>query len=126
METSKQTIHIPLFFRILLLLLLSHIAASSTIVTSLPGFNGTLPFSLETGYVGVGDMDDVQLFYYFVESQRNPAQDPLMLWLTGGPGCSCLSAFFYESGSFLTIFTYLTNTYIIRENFNVTVIQCNY
>ncbi|XP_028084255.1 serine carboxypeptidase-like 18 isoform X3 [Camellia sinensis] len=43
-------------------------------------------------------MDDVQLFYYFVESQRNPAQDPLMLWLTGGPGCSCLTAFFYESG----------------------------
>ncbi|XP_059636290.1 serine carboxypeptidase-like 18 isoform X2 [Cornus florida] len=74
------------------------IATSRTIITSIPGFNGTLPFTLETGYVGVGELDDVQLFYYFVESQRNPEQDPLLLWLTGGPGCSTLSAFFYESG----------------------------
>uniref|UniRef100_A0A5B7AEW3 Putative serine carboxypeptidase-like 18 n=2 Tax=Davidia involucrata TaxID=16924 RepID=A0A5B7AEW3_DAVIN len=85
----------------LLLLVLSGIAASSTnatIVTSLPGFSGDLPFVLETGYVGVGESEEVQLFYYFVESQRTPAQDPLMLWLTGGPGCSGLSALVYESG----------------------------
>ncbi|XP_059654701.1 serine carboxypeptidase-like 17 [Cornus florida] len=81
-----------------LLFALSGIATSHTILTSLPGFNGTLPSKLETGYVGVGELDDVQLFYIFVESQRNPERDPLMLWLTGGPGCSTLSAFFYESG----------------------------
>ncbi|TXG61089.1 hypothetical protein EZV62_012452 [Acer yangbiense] len=49
-------------------------------------------------YIGVGESNESQLFYYFVESQRSPALDPLMLWLTGGPGCSVLSAFFYENG----------------------------
>ena len=56
-------------------------------------------------YVGVGENEKVQLFYYFVKSQRNPVFDPLMLWLSGGPGCSTLSAFFYENGRLLiTIF----------------------
>ncbi|WCJ42207.1 serine carboxypeptidase-like 6 [Euphorbia peplus] len=85
-------------FYVLVLLLLSCLASSKNVVTELPGFDGELPFYLETGYIGVGESNASQLFYYFVESQRNPALDPLMLWLTGGPGCSVLSAFFYESG----------------------------
>ena len=52
-------------------------------------------------YVGVGEMDDVQLFYYFVESQREPSRDPLLVWLTGGPGCSSFKPFFYGNGKFL-------------------------
>lgn len=51
-------------------------------------------------YIGVGDTDDVQLFYYFVESERSPVEDPLVLWLTGGPGCSGFSALAYEIGQF--------------------------
>ncbi|RVW80672.1 Serine carboxypeptidase-like 18 [Vitis vinifera] len=85
----------------LLLLLLvssSSVATARSIIKTLPGFPGELPFYLETGYVGVGENESVQLFYYFVKSQRNPVLDPLVLWLTGGPGCSTLSAFFYESG----------------------------
>lgn len=38
------------------------------------------------------------MFYYFVESERDPEEDPLVLWLTGGPGCSGLSALLYEIG----------------------------
>ncbi|KAJ0046423.1 hypothetical protein Pint_05634 [Pistacia integerrima] len=53
------------------------------IVRTLPGYTGTLPFKLETGYVSVGDSE---LFYLFVESQGNPEVDPVLFYVVGGPG----------------------------------------
>ncbi|KAJ9166352.1 hypothetical protein P3X46_021122 [Hevea brasiliensis] len=76
----------------------SELAASHSIVEFLPGFQGPLPFEFETGYIGVDESEDVQLFYYFVKSQGNAKEDPLVLWLTGGPGCSALSGLIYEIG----------------------------
>ncbi|KAL6883575.1 hypothetical protein ACP4OV_010989 [Aristida adscensionis] len=73
-------------------------SSSSRVVTHLPGFQGPLPFHLETGYVEVDEINGVRLFYYFIHSEGRPADDPLMLWLTGGPGCSVLTALAYEIG----------------------------
>ncbi|XP_052136220.1 serine carboxypeptidase-like 13 [Oryza glaberrima] len=58
-------------------------AAAGVTVTSLPGFDGPLPFSLETGYVEVNESTGVRLFYYFVKSEKDPDVDPLLLWLSG-------------------------------------------
>ncbi|GMN34292.1 hypothetical protein TIFTF001_004611 [Ficus carica] len=77
----------------------SHPVVPSSFVKSLPGFPGPLPFKLKTGYIAVDEKEDVEFFYYFVESQGNPRDDPLMLWFTGGPGCSALCGLAFEIGS---------------------------
>jgi serine carboxypeptidase-like clade 1 len=67
-------------------------------ITHIKGFDGPLPFSLETGYIEVDETHGAELFYYFIESERSPAEDPLILWITGGPGCSSLYAMLFEIG----------------------------
>jgi cathepsin A (carboxypeptidase C) len=41
-------------------------------------------------YTGWLDVGPHHLFFWYFESQRNPGQDPLTLWMTGGPGGSSM------------------------------------
>ncbi|KAL3850469.1 hypothetical protein ACJIZ3_012351 [Penstemon smallii] len=75
-------------------------APEAAIVTNIPGFNGTFPSKHYSGYVTIDETYGKKLFYYFVESERNPSKDPVVLWLNGGPGCSSFDGFVYEHGPF--------------------------
>lgn len=46
------------------------------------------------------------MFYYFIESERDADNDPLLLSLTGGPGCSAFSSLVFEFG--MLYFYFLT------------------
>ncbi|KAL3621945.1 hypothetical protein CASFOL_034141 [Castilleja foliolosa] len=41
-----------------------------------------------------------RMFYYFFESRVQDANAPVVVWLTGGPGCSSSVALFYVNGPF--------------------------
>ncbi|KAG6493170.1 hypothetical protein ZIOFF_048147 [Zingiber officinale] len=89
----------PLFFPLILIFLcLFSSVLSASVITHLPGFRGPLPFYLETGYVEVDKENGGELFYYFIQSESKPAEDPLFLWLTGGPRCSAFSGLVFEIG----------------------------
>ncbi|CAN0879757.1 Serine carboxypeptidase-like 20 [Linum grandiflorum] len=79
---------------------LAHSAPRHAIVTRLPGFSGSFPSKHYSGYVTINKETGKRLFYYLVQSERNPAKDPLVLWLNGGPGCSSFDGFVYEHGPF--------------------------
>lgn len=41
---------------------------------------------------------DARLFFFFFESRESPETAPVVLWMSGGPGCSSEIAVFAENG----------------------------
>ncbi|ESO96867.1 hypothetical protein LOTGIDRAFT_159616 [Lottia gigantea] len=67
-------------------------------ITELPGLAVQPNFKQYSGYLKASGTK--KLHYWFVESQRNPKSDPLILWMNGGPGCSSVLGLLTEHGPF--------------------------
>ncbi|CAJ0558091.1 unnamed protein product, partial [Mesorhabditis spiculigera] len=72
--------------------------AKADMIQSLPGITFPITYRMFSGYLTPQVAKTHHLFYWFVESQNDPVNDPVLLWLNGGPGCSSLGGFFTELG----------------------------
>ena len=57
------------------------------------------PFEHSSGYFKLNRTKSAEMFYFYFKSRSTtPSKDPVVLWMTGGPGCSSELAVFYENG----------------------------
>ncbi|CAL5212157.1 unnamed protein product [Lathyrus oleraceus] len=52
------------------------------------------------GYYSLPRSKAARMFYFFFKSRNSTNDDPVVIWLAGGPGCSSELAIFYENGPF--------------------------
>ncbi|KUF84543.1 Serine carboxypeptidase 26 [Phytophthora nicotianae] len=69
------------------------------LIKELPGLTRELSFKHYAGHLELEEKE--KLFYWYTESQSDPENDPIVLWLNGGPGCSSLGGLFTENGPFV-------------------------
>ncbi|XP_022777171.1 serine carboxypeptidase-like 44 [Durio zibethinus] len=71
------------------------------LISKLPG-QPDVSFRQFAGHIDVDEKAGRSLFYYFVEAEKDPMNQPLTIWLTGGPGCSSVGDAFASVGPFIT------------------------
>jgi carboxypeptidase C (cathepsin A) len=54
----------------------------------------------KTGLITIDKANDDIFYWVFQSRQDTYATDPLVMWLTGGPGCASEVALFYENGPY--------------------------
>eukprot|EP00501_MAST-03F_sp_TOSAG23-6_P000285 GSMAST32.ASY1.ANO1.291.1 assembled CDS len=87
---------LSIVFTVLALASIVGVNAYGTLETSSP--SGLCDVTKQySGYYKLGTQNK-NYFYWFFESRNDPANAPLVLWLTGGPGCSSEVALFGENG----------------------------
>lgn len=94
-------------------------------VVEITGMTTFTDYGVYSGMLDIADTTK-SLHYVFVESQNDPATDPLLLWFNGGPGCSSMLAWMQEHGPWVMDdgdTTFHENPYSWNKNANVLYID---
>ena len=83
----------------MVLMSVANAAVAEDEFTLLPNFTAPMSTKSYSGYLDVTATK--KLHYMFMESQGDPANDPVIMWFNGGPGCSSLLGAFQELGPYL-------------------------
>ncbi|KAH7703734.1 Protein F32A5.3 [Aphelenchoides avenae] len=73
-------------------------AGEDDLIKNLPNVTFDVKFKQYSGYLNAGNGGKWKFFYWLTESQSDPEKDPLLIWFTGGPGCSSVGGLFEELG----------------------------
>jgi carboxypeptidase C (cathepsin A) len=85
-------------FKLLCLVLLAVVSLQQSSQDDFVQFN--VPFYSHDWYSGYLNISYKDIHYVYLESQNDRDNDPLLLWVAGGPGCSGLYSMLYEVGPF--------------------------
>lgn len=94
-ETSKSDPSKPLFLTPLIKA--GQIQRAQKLSAVKPFLNGVRSHS---GYLTADKRYDSNLFFWYFLSEKNPVTAPLVVWLQGGPGSSCMFGVFVEHGPY--------------------------
>lgn len=88
-------------------------------VKSLPGWDGPLLSKAYCGFSEAGTPPSgegtMYFNYIFMESENDPANDPVIVWYNGGPGAASMFGLFVELGPY-----YLNQDSLDDPNYNKT------
>lgn len=68
-------------------------------VTALPGY-GEVKTRQLAGYLPVSAANDAYIYVWYIESAGGSPDDPIVIWLNGGPGSSSFIGLFAENGPY--------------------------
>jgi hypothetical protein len=68
---------------------------------TLPGadqLRENVTFRFFAGYIDLNVTSGLRYYYWFFESQNDPVNDPVFLWMNGGPGCPGMASAMEDNG----------------------------
>ena len=84
---------------IALMVVIAMAAPQEDLVKEIPGMGKFDKYKFYSGYIDA--TPEHHLHYMFIESQDTPAEDPVVIWYNGGPGCSSVLGMAQEHGPFV-------------------------